>query len=148
VDLTLPLSQDHLEEFELRIFKFAAQFYLTILGRSQNKGHVPAFLNLLKSYLNKSEACARWLITEFSNRQVIEEFFLQCSNKELRKLNVGLLYCAMLKAYQGEKIHLLTYWDDPANPANNKTVTGNLVLLLLHELFEVKRFVANCSQYF
>lgn len=33
-DVSLPLKPEEIEEFELRIFKFAAQFYLTILGRS------------------------------------------------------------------------------------------------------------------
>lgn len=54
----------------------------------------------------------------------------------------------MLKLYPLEKDHLNDYWQDPHNPENNKTVLGNFTLMLIHLLFEVKRFVANSSQYF
>jgi len=102
----------------------------------------------LKAYINKNEVCAKWLLHQFCNFQILEENFLQCFNKEIRKLNAGLLYCAMLKAYETEHSLLKDYWVDPSNPANNKTVLGNLALVLLFNIFQVKRFVAHCSQYF
>ena len=67
MDVSLPLKPEDIEEFELRVFKFAASFSLTILQRSSTKTNVPKMLNLLKSYINKSEVCAKWLITQFSN---------------------------------------------------------------------------------
>ena len=54
----------------------------------------------------------------------------------------------MLKAYETERGLLKDYWVDPTDPANNKTVLGNFALVLLFNLFHVKSFVANCSQYF
>ena len=105
-------------------------------------------LNLLKGYINKNEKCASWLIQEFCNYQIIDEHFLQCTSKEMRKFTAGLLYCAMLKVYPFEKHLLLDYWKNPLDPANNKTVIGNFALILIKVLFEVKRFVANSNQYF
>jgi hypothetical protein len=54
----------------------------------------------------------------------------------------------MLKIYPLEKARLLTYWEDPRNPANNLTTIGNFALVLISRMFELKKFVANSSQYF
>ena len=61
----------------------------------------------------------------------------------MRKFIVGLLYCAMLKVYPVEKAVLMKYWEDPMNPANNQTVIGNLSLVLIQNIFYVKKFVAH-----
>lgn len=103
---------------------------------------------MLKSYINKSEKCAAWLIREFCNQEIIEENFLQCGIKDIRKLNAGLLYCAMLKLYQFEKERILDYWRDPGNHDVNTTTIGNFALILITRIFDVKRFVANSSQFF
>lgn len=66
----------------------------------------------------------------------------------MRKFIVGILYCAMLKVYPVEKDQINAYWENPMDPNNNKTVIGNFALVLVHNIFEVKRFVANCPQYF
>lgn len=66
----------------------------------------------------------------------------------MRKFTAGLLYCAMLKIYPLEKDQLNEYWKDPTNPANNVTVLGNFGLVLLHNIFHLKKFVANFTQYF
>ena len=66
----------------------------------------------------------------------------------MRKFTVGLLYCALLTVYPLERAHLLDYWLDPADPSHNTTVIGNLTLVLLRHLFDLKRFVAHFSQYF
>ena len=72
----MPLSPAETEEFGLRVFKFAVSFYLTILQRSNNKIIVPEMLNLLKAYINKNETCAKWLLRQFCNFEILEENFL------------------------------------------------------------------------
>jgi len=42
-------------------------------------------LNILKSYMNKNVTCSAWLISEFSNFDIIEENLLQSGSKEMRK---------------------------------------------------------------
>lgn len=148
IPLNSKLSDAELNDFEERVFKFAAGFYLTILQRAQNKTYIPQMLNLLKGYLNKNFNAARWLISEFCNYQILEEQFLQCGAKEMRKFTSGLLYCAMLKVYPLEKDQMNEYWKDPNDPTNNSTVLGNFALVLLHNIFHLKKFVANFSQYF
>ena len=62
LDVKIPMREADVNDLELRIFKFACSFYLTILQRTHSKLMIPQNLNLLKAYLNKSEHCARWLI--------------------------------------------------------------------------------------
>ncbi len=102
---------------EEKVFKFAAQFYITILQRSSGKLFIPQMLNLLKAYINKNSNCARWIISEFCNREILEENLLQCNSKEMRKFVVGLLYCSMLKVYPEEKDVMNLYWTNPTDPA-------------------------------
>lgn len=105
-------------------------------------------LNLLKSYINKNINCATWIISEFCNQKILEENLLQCGSKEMRKFVVGILYCAMLKVYPVEKDQINAYWLNPLDPNNNKTVIANFALVLIRNIFLVKRFVAHCSQFF
>lgn len=105
-------------------------------------------LNLLKAYINKNSNCAAWLIAQFSNYKILEENLLQCGQKEMRKFVTGLLYCAMLKLYPEEKHLLRNYWVNPQNVANNQTKIGNFALILLQNIFQLKKFVANFPQYF
>ena len=66
----------------------------------------------------------------------------------MRKFTAGLLYCSMLKVYNQEKDFLAYYWLDPTNPESNKTVFGNFILVLLHNIFSLKKFAGNFPQYF
>jgi hypothetical protein len=66
----------------------------------------------------------------------------------MRKFVTGLLYCAMLKLYPEEKHLLRIYWQNPQLPENNQSKIGNLALILLHNIFQLKNFVGNFPQYF
>lgn len=80
IDEKLPLTNfvapEHIAECELEVFKFAAQYYITILQRATNKVYIPQFVHMLKAYINKSVDCARWLLKEFSNFDILEETLL------------------------------------------------------------------------
>lgn len=54
----------------------------------------------------------------------------------------------MLKLYPFEKDRILAYWTNPANPENNTSAIANFALVLITRIFDVKRFVANASQFF
>lgn len=62
----------------------------------------------------------------------------------MRKFVTGLLYCAMLKVYEKEKLILNYYWNNnnSYNDQNN-SVLGNFMLILVGKMFEVKKFIAN-----
>jgi hypothetical protein len=117
------------------------------MQRGQNKLILPPMLNLLKAYINKNEECARWLINECCSFDLIDELLIQCNSKEMRRFVVGLIYCSLLKLYPYEREHILDYWKNPEDPASNKTVIGNFVLVLLANLFHAKKFAAHSTQY-
>lgn len=62
---------------KIRVFKFAFQFYYTILQRSQQKQQLPDLSCYLKAYINENLACAEWLIFEFVNMSMIDEVLIQ-----------------------------------------------------------------------
>jgi hypothetical protein len=77
LDVSIPIGEAKLiDEFELRMFKFATTCYLTILQRGHNKMLLPPMLDLLKSYINKNERCAEWLIGEMCNFELVDELLL------------------------------------------------------------------------
>jgi hypothetical protein len=83
IDEVLDLRQVHANQLDQvadashEVFKFTAQFYLTILQRAQLKGLVPTLVNALKAYLNNDPRNGIWLLNEFSNWEIIQEMLLQ-----------------------------------------------------------------------
>jgi hypothetical protein len=141
------------------VFKFAATFYLTILQRAHLKALVPRVLNALKAYLNHDTRNGEWLLSEFSNWEIIKEMLLQPGqHKEMPKLTCGLLYCAMLPVYEKEKQMLVNFWRDDlpsrkaasseSGKANSLGVLGNFILLLLSHIYALKPFALNMPHYF
>ena len=55
-------------------------------------------VDLIKFLINDQPDCANFLIEEFSNINVIFEYLIGCPIYELKKIIVGLLYCAMIKS--------------------------------------------------
>lgn len=84
IDECLDLREQHPDEnFKAvtdaahSIFKFATSFYLTILQRNALKNLIPKFVDALKAYLNCDSRNGEWLISEFTNWEIIKEIFLQ-----------------------------------------------------------------------
>ena len=64
-------------------------------------------MDLIKFILNEHGNCANYLIEEFCNMNVIIEYLINCPRYEIKKVIVGILYCAMIKSindYQLVKI--------------------------------------------
>jgi hypothetical protein len=64
---------EKLYKMPLEVFKFVAQYYLTITQRNSNKGHIPQLNRIMKSYLNCSNECCMWLLTQFSSWPLLRE---------------------------------------------------------------------------
>jgi hypothetical protein len=107
------------------VFKFATQFYVSILQRAFDKNTLPDTVKYIRTYINDDETCARWLISEFVNSEVLTECFLENTITFMRQILAGLLYCAMLKV-----------WDDISKKQQptQATVLGNFILCLLSKL--------------
>jgi len=65
----------------------------------------------------------------------------------MRSFVQGLIYCSLLKFYPFEKARILDYWTNIDDPTMNNTKIGNFALVMLHNLYNAKKFQANSSQY-
>ena len=101
-------------------------------------------INHIKSYINYSSDCARWLLQEFTNKEIIYENFLNANTKEMRKFVSGIIYCAMLKVYPEEKATMNLYWTND-NFNGEIPSSANLILLLIQNMFDTKNYTANWS---
>ena len=90
------------DEVSLSIAKYVLTVLLTALIRSNDKKLLYSYIDLCKAYLNKHEAASQWLLKQFSNEKVLGEFLFDLNNPHLRRLVVGLFYCAMLKCNEVE----------------------------------------------
>jgi hypothetical protein len=81
---------------------------------------------------------------------------LQTLAAEMPKLTVGMIYCAMLNLYEGEKAQMNDHWKhiqvdekgqllDPSYKAGTLT---NFILSLVAHLYDIKQFVYNLPHYF
>lgn len=112
------------EEYSLEVFKFAAQFYLKVMQRSSMKTSIPKIISNLKGHMNRNPQCGRWLLEQFTYKEVLFESIVESGLREMRKICAGLLYCAMLTIYDEDKDKLNQYFIDPeVDKANLPTLT-------------------------
>ena len=143
-------NTEHIENFEHEVFKLTLTFYLTVKQRAQDKDMIPEFIDLIKSYINKSTRASEWCIKQFSNNEIIAENLLQCPVTDMRKLSAGIMYCAMLKLYENEKDVLNSYWEYKEGKCDTfqKTYLGNFINLLISNFDNAHNYSEQNSQYF
>ena len=131
----------------MQVFKFATQFYVSILQRSYDKNTLPDTVKYIRTYINDDETCARWLISEFVNFEVLTECFLESTMPFMRQILAGLLYCAMLKVWESDRRQLKKYWDDinKKQQPTQATVLGSFILCLLSKMPQVLDYSNNQS---
>lgn len=136
VDLKSKYSTQDIQSTKLQVFKFAVQFYVTILQRSYDKNTLPDTVKYIRTYINDDETCARWLISEFVNVEVLQECFLDNTIVFMRQILSGMLYCAMLKVWETDRKKLNQYWEDikKGSQQPRSTILGNFILALLGRL--------------
>ena len=62
VNLVAEVDGDMLQSYELKVFKFAAMIYLTIIQREHDREHVANFLDILKSHMNSNLEASVWFL--------------------------------------------------------------------------------------
>ena len=87
-------NSDHI----LNIFKHFIIYFYNIFLRTKEKQYIGCIVDLFKFLLNDQPNCANYLIEEFCNQKTIVEYLINCPSYEIKKLNVGILYCAMSKS--------------------------------------------------
>jgi ubiquitin C-terminal hydrolase len=98
-DYIFVLDKDH----EMYLFKFACSFFFNVLIRAKEKYYLPAMMDVLKAFINKDDQLADWLLEEFSNYDLINEYLIESPVIDVKKLIIGLLYAAMIKSYKSKR---------------------------------------------
>jgi len=109
-DLLSAYQKDNLK-FEL--FKFLSTFFFTTVLRCKDKNLMISFVEIIKTHLNLSVDNCVWLLEEFSNFDLIQEFLIECPTIEIKRITSGIIFTALLKICRSN------------NPHENKNKTAN-----------------------
>lgn len=85
------------DELKFDLFKFASIFFFTTILRCKEKNLIAPFVDFMKTHINLNLNNAVWLIEEFSNFELIQEFLIDCPPPEIKRITSGILYTAILK---------------------------------------------------
>ena len=91
----------------LNIFKTFILYFYNVLLRTKEKEYLGGMVDLMKFFVNDQTDCANYLIEEFCNINVIIEYLMNCPLYEIKKLVVGILYCAMIKSVNEYELNII-----------------------------------------
>ena len=82
----------------LNLFKHFIIYFYQIFLRTKDKEFFGCMVDLIKFFINDQPNCANYLIEEFCNTNILVEYLINCPLYDIKKIIVGILYCAMAKA--------------------------------------------------
>ena len=88
-------SKVYNDQFE--IFKLYAKYFLYIFIRLKDNSYLERGIDIFKSFLNSNIDNCIWLINNFSNIDVIQEFLIMNPVSENRIMITGIIYCALIQ---------------------------------------------------
>ena len=80
-------------------FQFLLLYFFNVLVRARDNDYLSCTVDLIKFYLNQYKECSEFFIEEFSDINTLMEYIVNCPILEMKKLFVGIIYCAMIKLY-------------------------------------------------
>jgi hypothetical protein len=82
----------------------------------------------IKKVLRADLKAAIWTLNQFSNKKIIQEFFLDCSEIDMRRFISGIVKAALIKVYEYDfKINAQEY-----QTPNLENAPKSPILNLLH----------------
>ena len=98
------------------------------------------FIEILKSYINGNINCARWILEQYSNQEILSECLIKSNCKDMRFANVGIIYCALLKIYPDEKHTLKSYIDAKTveQKMESLSLLSNFILVVISGMFRAR----------
>ena len=88
----------------MNIFKYFIIYFFNVFIRMKDKEYLGCMVDLMKFFINDQVECSDYLIEEFCNKNIIIEYLMNCPSYEIKKLIVGILYCAMIKSVNGYEL--------------------------------------------
>ena len=104
----------------LNLFKHFIIYFYNIFLRTKEKEYLGGMVDLMKFLLNDQSLCANYLIEEFCNQNTIIEYLINCPAYEIKKLIVGILYCAMIKSVNDYEVLVRKNESDKKKQNNTK----------------------------
>ena len=104
----------------INLFKHFIIYFYNVFLRTKQKEYLGGMVDLMKFLLNDQPLCANYLIEEFCNQNTIIEYLMNCPVYEIKKLIVGILYCAMIKSVNDYEISIRKNESDKKKQYNNK----------------------------
>ena len=89
----------------LNLFKHFIIYFFNVFIRTKEKEYLGGMVDFFKFLMNDHTICANYLIEEFCNINTIVEYLIMCPLYEIKKLIVGILYCAMIKSVNEYKYY-------------------------------------------
>ena len=106
-------------------FQFLILYFFNVFIRAKEKSCYGGTIELIKFCLNNNEDCAKFFVEEFTNINILVEFIINCPIGEIKKIIVGLLYCAMLNVEQFYKTEISNLMKVNKKIENKKTQDDN-----------------------
>ena len=95
---SLTNSKNIISSQVLDLFKHFIIYFYNIFLRTNEKMYLGCMVDLIKFFINIELSCADYLIEEFCNKKTIIEYLINCPLYDIKKLIVGIIYCAMSKS--------------------------------------------------
>ena len=92
-------SEEEKEGKITELFKYVLIEFFNVVIRSKDKKYFACYVDLIKFLISKYEYCANYLLEEFSCYNVIVEYLINCPKYEMKKVIVGIIFCAMKNSY-------------------------------------------------
>ena len=103
------------------LFQFLLLYFFNVFVRSKEKTYLGGNVDLIKFCINKYNDCAEFLIEEFCDIKTLMEYLVNCPTIEMKKVFVGIIYCAMIKIYD---THNLKFNNNKLNNNSQNNIQG------------------------
>ena len=104
VDKNNKINQNSKQAQILNLFKHFIIYFYNVFIRTKEKEYLGCMVDLIKFLMNDQLICANYLIDEFCNQNTIIEYLMICPLYEIKKLIVGILFCAMIKSVNDSEL--------------------------------------------
>ena len=118
-------NQKDNKEKILELFKYLIIYFFNVMIRSREKDYLGGTVDLIKFFINNYIYCSDYLIEEFTNQNVLLEYIVNCPSYDMKKLIVGIIYCAMINCVKSYENKMRK--ENVINKNNNKIPEKNVI---------------------
>ena len=103
------ISNEEISQKTSDIFLFGLKYFcnvmLRIIKQQKEKSYLPTFAEILKVYIENDISKAKYVLEEFTNEEIIFEYFVYCPNGNSCEKCFELIYTSFKKIYEEIKFN-------------------------------------------